>query len=67
MRKLMLVAMVSLGTLGITVLATPANAQRHEWCRKFQGALNCRYATHEQCRASLGGRGGQCVQRHGRR
>jgi hypothetical protein len=50
--------------MSMTVLATPANARSQAWCSRMQGALHCMYATEEQCRASVSGRGGTCVPRH---
>jgi hypothetical protein len=64
MRQLILVAAAILATLGLTALATPGNAQGGKWCSNIHHTLNCMYATHEQCRASVSGRAGTCVRRH---
>jgi hypothetical protein len=64
-RKLILAATSIALTAGTMALATPAEARGSEWCRKFQGTTNCMYHTHAQCRASISGRAGTCVRRHG--
>ena len=43
-------------------LATPGEART--WCRQYQGMTNCAYSSHAECRASVSGRGGSCVQTH---
>lgn len=64
MLKLILAASTVAIAMSMTVLATPANARSQAWCSRMQGALHCMYATEEQCRASVSGRGGTCVPRH---
>lgn len=67
MRKLILVAVATLGTLAIAPVATPAQAQQNQWCSKFKGTTSCRYSSEEQCRASRSGRGGTCFPRQASR
>ena len=64
-RKLILAATSIALTAGMIALATPAEARGMQWCSRVQGHTSCMYHTHEQCRASLSGRGGTCVRRHG--
>jgi hypothetical protein len=64
MQKLILAVSTVSVALGMMVLATPGNARSQAWCSRMQGALHCMYATEEQCRASVSGRGGTCVPRH---
>jgi len=66
MRKIIIVAAAVSGAMLIAPLATPAQAQQtrqHQWCAKRKGMVDCRYSTEKQCRASVSGRGGQCIQR----
>jgi hypothetical protein len=65
MRKLILAATSIAFATGMMALATPAEAREIQWCSRIQGATNCAYHTHEQCRMSVSGRGGTCVRRHG--
>lgn len=64
MHKLILAASTIAVALTAMVWATPGSARGQAWCSRMQGALHCMYATEEQCRASVSGRGGTCVQRH---
>jgi len=65
MRKLILAATSIAFTGGMMALATPGEEARGiQWCSRIQGATNCAYYTHEQCRASVSGRAGTCVRRH---
>ena len=43
-------------------LATPGETRT--WCRQYQGMTNCAYSSHAECRASVSGRGGSCVQKY---
>jgi hypothetical protein len=65
MRQLILAAASIALTAGMMALATPAEAREIQWCSRIRGATNCMYYTHAQCRASLSGRAGTCVRRHG--
>lgn len=44
----------------------PANADPYPWCALYSGRLsggsNCWFTTLEQCRATVSGVGGQCIQ-----
>ncbi|OAE97719.1 hypothetical protein AYJ54_34660 [Bradyrhizobium centrolobii] len=64
MSKLALLAAAIIMTLSAMGAATPGNAQNLPWCSKFKGMTNCMYATRQQCRASVSGRHGTCVQNH---
>jgi hypothetical protein len=64
-RNLILAATSVALTTGMIALATPGEARGHQWCSRIQGQTHCMYSTHEQCRASVSGRGGYCVRRHG--
>jgi len=64
MQKWILAASIIAAALSAMVWVTPAGARGQPWCSRMQGALHCMYATEEQCRASVSGRGGTCVQRH---
>jgi len=50
-----------------TVLnTTPAKAQNYPWCAQYSdgsgGAMNCGFATFQQCLADVSGVGGFCTQ-----
>jgi hypothetical protein len=64
MRQFILAATSIALTVGMMALATPGETREIEWCSRIQGATNCMYYTHAQCRASISGRGGSCVRRH---
>jgi hypothetical protein len=57
-RKLILAATSIALTAGMMALATPAEARGSQWCSRM-------YHTYAQCRASVSGRAGTCVRRHG--
>ncbi|GMO32640.1 MULTISPECIES: DUF3551 domain-containing protein [Bradyrhizobium] len=62
MRKLALLSAAVFIALSAMGSPTPVQAQDLAWCSKFKGMLNCMYETRSQCRASLSGRHGTCVQ-----
>ncbi|MBR1177308.1 DUF3551 domain-containing protein [Bradyrhizobium sp. KB893862 SZCCT0404] len=64
MRKLGLLAGAVFIALSVVGSATPGHAQAQDlaWCSKIKGMLNCMYETRDQCRASVSGRHGTCVQ-----
>ena len=67
MRTLVLTAASIALMAGAIALATSAQARAPmNWCSRIQGTLNCMYHTHAQCRASVSGRAGTCVQNPGR-
>lgn len=67
MRTLVL-AIASLTIMTGTVALAPTAQARApmNWCSRIQGNLNCMYRTLGQCRASVSGRAGTCVQNPGR-
>ncbi|BBO10859.1 MULTISPECIES: DUF3551 domain-containing protein [Bradyrhizobium] len=62
MRKLALLSAAIFIALSAMGPSTPVQAQDLAWCSKIKGMLNCMYETRSQCRASVSGRQGTCVQ-----
>jgi uncharacterized protein DUF3551 len=59
-------SLLLLGIFVVTVAAgTGAEAQNYPWCAQYSGSMggsmNCGFATHEQCMATVSGAGGFCV------
>lgn len=62
----LLAAAVTAFVAGMTILPAQTEARRGEgaWCSRIRGsAVRCDYATHQQCRAAISGRRGECFQR----
>ena len=62
----MRIALAALLLLAAGSAFEPANADPYRWCALYSGKLsggsNCWFMTLEQCRASVSGIGGQCIQ-----
>jgi hypothetical protein len=74
MRKLLLLALLGLGTIVQTQTAAAQSPYDYPWCAlrgDRSGAQSCYYTSYGQCMASLGGIGGSCIrnpyQTHGPR
>ena len=66
MRQAILGLAVAAG-FAVPFFATPASADPYRWCALYGGAqgggaTNCGFVTIEQCRATLSGMGGYCVE-----
>jgi hypothetical protein len=57
---------VAAGLLGETQLSNAQSAYSYPWCllggTRASNALSCYYTSWEQCRATMSGRGGNCVE-----
>jgi hypothetical protein len=55
-----------LSVITVTVLNTPTEAQNYPWCAQYSdgsgGAMNCGFASFQQCLADVSGVGGFCTQ-----
>ena len=64
MRRLLLLALIGLGTIAQTHLAAAQSPYDYPWCAlrgDRSGAQSCYYTSQAQCRASLRGIGGSCI------
>ena len=58
--------LIGITAAGILIAGSvPALARDYPWCVQepgFGGALSCRFASYQQCQASIAGQGGSCSQ-----
>jgi hypothetical protein len=65
-KKEVAVRLIGIAAVGFLIAGSvPAMARDYPWCVQepgFGGSLSCRFASYQQCQATVSGQGGGCTQ-----